>query len=115
MAPEQVESKNGHSFEADLWALGVILFTLLIGYSPFVANDTKKIYENIKNVDYYFPSDIPISPYAMDLISLLLVSDPNKRLKLDQVLEHDFFKSNAIPLNLPLTFLKASPTDDYIK
>jgi polo-like kinase 1 len=41
MAPEQLEPKRGHSFEADVWALGVIIYNMLVGVPPFRGNDYK--------------------------------------------------------------------------
>ena len=64
IAPEILESKNGHSYEVDIWSLGVILYTLLIGKPPFETNDVKSTYRRIRMNAYTFPDHIPISSGA---------------------------------------------------
>jgi serine/threonine protein kinase len=41
MSPEQIQNKKGHSFESDVWALGIIIYYLLVGLPPFMASDYK--------------------------------------------------------------------------
>jgi polo-like kinase 1 len=61
IAPEILEGKNGHSYEVDIWSLGVIMYTLLIGKPPFETNDVKTTYRRIKMNAYSFPENISIS------------------------------------------------------
>jgi polo-like kinase 1 len=83
IAPEILEGKNGHSFEVDIWSLGVILYTLLIGKPPFETNDVKTTYKRIKNNQYSFPDNIQISSLSKDLITQVLNTDPSKRPTID--------------------------------
>ena len=55
IAPEILEGKTGHSFEVDIWSLGVIIYTLIIGKPPFETNNVKETYKKIKNDNYSFP------------------------------------------------------------
>lgn len=48
IAPEILEGKTGHSYEVDIWSLGVIIYTLLIGKPPFETQDVKTTYQKIK-------------------------------------------------------------------
>merc|ERR1712032_314133 len=48
IAPEVLEGKSGHSYEVDIWSLGVILYTLIIGKPPFETTDVKATYTRIK-------------------------------------------------------------------
>ena len=48
IAPEVLEGKSGHSYEVDIWSLGVIIYTLIIGKPPFETTDVKATYRRIK-------------------------------------------------------------------
>lgn len=76
IAPEIIDGKIGHSYEIDVWSLGVIIFTMLYGKPPFEAKDVKGTYARIKENDYHFNENIYISPLAKDLIERILVPDP---------------------------------------
>ena len=65
IAPEILENKEaGHSYEVDIWSLGVITYTLLIGKPPFETNDVKATYKKIKLNQYSFPEGVSISQEA---------------------------------------------------
>jgi polo-like kinase 1 len=96
IAPEVLDKKLGHSYEVDVWSIGVICYTLLIGRPPFETNDTKTTYRKILKANYAFPSNVIISENAKDLIKKILILDPAKRPTLDEVLEHPFIKQNSV-------------------
>ena len=48
IAPEVLEGRAGHSYEVDIWSLGVIIYTLIIGKPPFETTDVKATYGRIK-------------------------------------------------------------------
>lgn len=93
IAPEVLGGKQtGHSFEVDIWAIGIMMYALLIGKPPFQAKDVNVIYERIKKTEYYFPEDKPISDSAKFLIKDLLSLNPLSRPTIDEILDYDWFK-----------------------
>ena len=115
VAPEILEKKNGHSYEVDIWSLGIVIYTMLFGVPPFDANDEKIIYKKIKMNSYTFPENIKVENSAKKLISSLLNLDPSKRPSLDVITEHDFFKIyHSVPLILPLSTLSCPLSQKYI-
>ena len=67
IAPEVLDSKFGHSYEVDIWAIGVIIYTLIYGKPPFDTADLKTTYKRIRACIYDFPAK-NISDEAKDLI-----------------------------------------------
>lgn len=96
VAPEILEG-SGYGKEVDYWSIGVILYTLLWGLPPFNEDQNNDLFDKIKSADYYFPSPEfdHVSDLAKDLISKLLVTDPDKRLDADEILEHPWMLESA--------------------
>lgn len=116
IAPEILEGKTGHSYEVDVWSLGVIIYTLIVGKPPFETQDVKQTYKRIKMNSYTFPENCVISDSARSLITEILVTDPAKRPTLDQILAHDFFNQGTnIPKLLPTSTLACTPSLSYIR
>ena len=116
IAPEILDGKTGHSYEVDIWSLGVIIYTLIIGKPPFETRDVKTTYKRIKMNAYTFPENAIVSEAAKNLIAQILVLDPSKRPTLDQILTHDFFnQGTSIPKLLPTSTLACTPSLSYIK
>ena len=72
----------------DIWSIGVIMYTLLFGKPPFEDNTVEQTYENIKHNRFSYPGSIPVSLPAKDLISKILITDPSKRIGLEEILDH---------------------------
>lgn len=116
IAPEVLEGKVGHSYEVDIWSLGVVIYTLLVGKPPFETADVKTTYKRIKMNTYSFPDHIQIAPDAKNLITRILHSEPAQRPSLDDILEHEFFhRGNSIPKLLPASTLAVPPSRSYIE
>ena len=82
IAPEVIQGskeERGHSFEVDVWSMGVILFTILVGKPPYEAKDVKSTYQRILANEYHFPSHIRVSEESKDLITNMLQSNPTDR------------------------------------
>ena len=98
IAPEVIQGsreERGHSFEVDVWSMGVILYTTLYGKPPYESKDVKATYKRIIANDYYFPSTAEVSDEAKDLITSMLQSNPADRPKLDELMRHPFFDAQC--------------------
>ena len=108
IAPELLNHKNGlkYSFEVDIWAFAVLLYTLFFNKTPFEEKAKGKTKYNIQNIIYTFPKEVPICKEAKDLISSILVKNPNERPKIDDIKASPFFKNGeGIPKFLPVSTL----------
>ena len=104
IAPEVIQgdrATRGHSFQVDIWSMGVIMYTCLVGKPPYEAKDVKATYQRIMANAYSFPKNIPISDDAKDLIVSMLQSKPADRPTLNQIAFHPFLNSHSIPKSLP--------------
>ncbi|XP_014247096.1 serine/threonine-protein kinase 40-like [Cimex lectularius] len=72
---------------SDMWALGVVLFTMLYGQFPFYDSSPTQLFNKIKAADYQIPSDGRVSENMISLIKNLLVLKPEERLKTHQVMD----------------------------
>ncbi|KAM6130512.1 calcium/calmodulin-dependent protein kinase type II subunit gamma isoform X6 [Patagioenas fasciata] len=89
LSPE-VLRKDPYGKPVDIWACGVILYILLVGYPPFWDEDQHKLYQQIKAGAYDFPSPEwdTVTPEAKNLINQMLTINPAKRITADQALKH---------------------------
>uniref|UniRef100_A0A674DFX7 Calcium/calmodulin-dependent protein kinase type II subunit gamma-like n=1 Tax=Salmo trutta TaxID=8032 RepID=A0A674DFX7_SALTR len=89
LSPE-VLRKDPYGKPVDIWACGVILYILLVGYPPFWDEDQHKLYQQIKAGAYDFPSPEwdTVTPEAKNLINQMLTINPSKRITADQALKH---------------------------
>ncbi|KAI7829581.1 kinase-like domain-containing protein, partial [Gamsiella multidivaricata] len=86
-APEIIVGKKYSGPEADIWSVGVILYTLLAGYLPFDDDNEAIVQDKIVDLDYEMPSDL-FSPDAQDLIRNILKEEPKERFSVEQILNH---------------------------
>uniref|UniRef100_A0A672QMQ9 Protein kinase domain-containing protein n=1 Tax=Sinocyclocheilus grahami TaxID=75366 RepID=A0A672QMQ9_SINGR len=98
LSPE-VLRKDPYGKAVDLWACGVILYILLVGYPPFWDEDQHRLYQQIKAGAY----DVSlITPEAKDLINKMLTINPSKRITAAEVLKHPWI-SVSLQLKLYLS------------
>ncbi|XP_022727062.1 phototropin-2-like isoform X2 [Durio zibethinus] len=101
IAPEIITG-SGHSSAIDWWAFGILLYEMLYGRTPFRGKNRQKTFSNILHKDLTFPSGIPVSLAARQLINALLIRDPASRFGsstgANEIKQHPFFRSINWPL-----------------
>ena len=88
LAPEIINNQ-GHDEHVDIWCIGVLLFELMAGYSPWQGSDVQTVKYNISRLKIQWPRDMDRD--AADLISRILKYNPEERISLSQMLLHPFF------------------------
>ncbi|CAK60033.1 unnamed protein product (macronuclear) [Paramecium tetraurelia] len=93
MAPEMFHN-DGHNYLVDYYCLGALLYEFVTGLPPFYCEDKNIIYTRLLNEQVTFPKKL--SPEVKDLIRLLMIKDPSKRLGskngIDDILAHPWFQ-----------------------
>ncbi|GCB67433.1 serine/threonine-protein kinase PLK2b [Scyliorhinus torazame] len=119
LSPE-VLNKQGHGCESDIWALGCVMYTMLLGRPPFETTNLKETYKCIREARYSMPSTL--SPSAKQLIANMLAKNPEDRPSLDDILHYDFFTQGFTPERLSQTcchyapdFHLSSPAKNFFK
>ncbi|KAG8179561.1 hypothetical protein JTE90_016131 [Oedothorax gibbosus] len=88
ISPDVLSGKPYLGKPSDMWALGVVLYTMLYGQFPFYDSVPQELFRKIKAAEYSIPgSDGRVSELANDIIRNLLVLSPTKRMTADQVLD----------------------------
>lgn len=85
-SPEIVMGKNYNGGPSDVWSCGIILFALLTGHLPFNDDNIKRLLLKVQAGKYQMPQSV--SSGAQDLISRILVVDPDKRISINEILAH---------------------------
>lgn len=89
LSPEMVEGKQ-HTFSVDVWSIGILLYEFLVGKPPFETDGHQATYRRICRAVIEWPADVDIDPAAKRLCTALLVYEPERRIALEAVLEHEF-------------------------
>ncbi|MCJ1455340.1 hypothetical protein MMC28_005694 [Mycoblastus sanguinarius] len=94
LAPEVLLDEQGYTTMVDFWSLGVLVFEMCCGWSPFYADDTQQMYKNIAFGKVRFPKDA-LSTEGRNFVKGLLNRNPKHRLgakrDADELKEHAFF------------------------
>lgn len=97
MAPEMINSTDDNGPSIDWWAIGCIIYELIVGIPPFNAATLDEVWHNIRSRQLEWPpigyGEDCMTPEAQDLIDKLLQVDPaNRLMNLEDVKNHAFFK-----------------------
>ena len=114
LAPEMV-TKSGHNESVDIWALGVLLFEMLTGRTPFnFTGDRIQLYNNIKSLRIVWTDDFP--QLAKDLVGRILKLNPKDRLSLDQMINHQWFRDTPLlkPLLSPIIYDERQKLESHL-
>ncbi|KAL4437336.1 hypothetical protein ABPG75_004475 [Micractinium tetrahymenae] len=97
VAPEVLQREYGP--QADVWSLGVCLFTLLSGLLPFFGETEEQVFDMVQYADLDLESQPwpQISPAAKDLVRRMLQRDPARRITPAQILQHPWMQGQAAP------------------
>ncbi|KHN17358.1 Phototropin-2 [Glycine soja] len=127
IAPEIITGA-GHTSGIDWWTLGILLYEMLYGRTPFRGKNRQKTFSNILHKDLTFPSSIPASLAARQLINALLQRDPTSRIGsttgANEIKQHPFFRGinwplirnmTPPPLDVPLKLIGNDPVAKDIK
>uniref|UniRef100_A0A3B3QZ07 Serine/threonine-protein kinase PLK n=1 Tax=Paramormyrops kingsleyae TaxID=1676925 RepID=A0A3B3QZ07_9TELE len=119
LSPE-VLNKQGHGCESDIWALGCVMYTMLLGRPPFETTNLKETYRCIREARYTLPSSLSFT--AKQLIANMLSKSPEDRPSLEAILQHEFFTQGFTPERLPSSschtvpdFHLSSPAKNFFK
>ena len=97
MAPEIMNHKV-YDNKSDLWSVGVIMYELLFGTTPYHAKNMIELMKKIKRRDIVIPNEYHdlVSENCIDLLFSLLNKNPKKRITWNAFFEHTWFKTDEI-------------------
>nr|AML77705.1 putative LOV domain-containing protein [Desmochloris halophila] len=119
LSPEVIQG-NSHGAAVDWWSLGVLVYELVYGTTPFKGARRSETFSNIVKNDVTFPEEPAVTPQCKDLITQLLVKDEAKRLGstlgAEEIKKHPFFRDiewqllrTMKPPYIPRTAAASSP------
>ena len=88
-SPEMVSGNKYNGFYIDVWSTGIILYAMICGYLPFEDPNNEILFQKILECNLQYPSHV--SNKAKNLMKKILVTDPNIRIKIDQIKKHPFY------------------------
>ena len=108
-SPEILNNNVQNFFTCDIWSFGIIMYELFHNKTPFDNYNLNKMIENIKKGEFYLNEKLPNE--IKDLIKKCLIVDQNKRIKLNEIFNHPFFKdfnfNDLYEKNVPENFKKS--------
>lgn len=101
LSPEIISRKNLNASPAlDVWAIGCILYSILIGSLPFADKNEKVLMKKIVSQEVEFPKNVKISGEVTDLIKKMLNKNPEKRIRIIDIKQHPWFLDKKMKINI---------------
>lgn len=88
-APEMLQGKKYNGLQIDIWSIGIILYAMINGFLPFEDENNTLLYKKILECKLYFP--FPLSDIVLDMIHRILNINPEKRITLEEIKNHEFY------------------------
>ncbi|KAJ6809643.1 serine/threonine-protein kinase GRIK1-like [Iris pallida] len=107
-APECCIGLSYHGKVADVWALGVTLYCMILGYCPFIGDSLQDTYDKIVDTPLYIPEEV--DPELKDLLQGLLSKDPSQRLTLESAAKHPWVIREGGPIPIGSCRCKSEST-----
>ena len=93
MAPEVLYGKK-YNHKADVWSLGIVMFEMLTGFSPFTGRDRDDLARNLDKGIYKLPKELKLSLAGLDFLNCCLQYDSQLRMSWDELVKHPYITSN---------------------
>ena len=88
-APEMVSGNKYNGFKTDIWAIGIVLYAMIVGYLPFEDSDNDILYKKILDCDIEFPEFL--NELSIDIIKKILNSNCDERYSISDIKRHQFY------------------------
>ena len=112
-SPEMLSGKPYKGVTTDLWSSGVVLYCMLVGSLPFDDQELSVLYDQIKKGKFYLPSTLSMD--AIDLLKKILEVNPNKRITIKQLKQHNWFNISKNIIYKSVIYTKGNyPCDNNI-
>ena len=88
-APEMVSGNKYNGFKTDIWAIGIVLYAMIVGYLPFEDSDNDILFQKILDCDIEFPEFL--NELSIDIIKKILNSNCDERYSISDIKRHQFY------------------------
>ena len=95
--PEMLKGETYKGSAVDIWSIGVVLYAMICGFLPFEGSDNSELYKKIIDGKFSIPSHV--SNNCRDLIHQMFITNPKKRITIQQIKKHQWVKLYGSGLN----------------